>query len=83
MPSWPTSLLPQHFTPPPITIAHVWKTPVAMAMAEPPARGGGEMLSEVGAVGRGLAEGGFETGVQYLVYDKLYDQRLPVSTSVV
>jgi hypothetical protein len=34
MPSWPYPLPPQHLTPPPATMAHVWKTPVAMAMAE-------------------------------------------------
>jgi hypothetical protein len=34
IPSWPALLLPQHMTPPPDTMAHVWTLPAAMAEAE-------------------------------------------------
>ncbi len=37
MPSSPFQLAPQHLTPPPLTIAHVWYPPRAMATAEMPA----------------------------------------------
>ncbi len=37
MPSCPLTLPPQHLTPPPSTIAHVWLAPKAMAVAETPA----------------------------------------------
>jgi hypothetical protein len=36
MPSWPSPALPQHLTPFPITIAHVWAQPAVIAMAETP-----------------------------------------------
>jgi hypothetical protein len=36
MPSWPYWLSPQHLMLPPVTMAHVWPNPVAMAMAETP-----------------------------------------------
>ncbi len=38
MPSCPFQFRPQHLTPPPLTIAHVWYPPRAMATAEMPAR---------------------------------------------
>ncbi len=36
IPSCPLSFLPQHLTPPPLTIAQVWSYPRAMATAETP-----------------------------------------------
>jgi hypothetical protein len=36
MPSLPSPLAPQHLTPPPDTMMHVWVPPKAMAMVESP-----------------------------------------------
>jgi hypothetical protein len=38
IPSWPLVFLPQHFTPPPVTITHVQEPPTAMAVAVTPGR---------------------------------------------
>jgi hypothetical protein len=36
MPSLPAPLAPQHLTPPPVKMMHVWYAPKAMAMVESP-----------------------------------------------
>jgi hypothetical protein len=46
MPSIPTSLLPQHIMPPPVTSAQEKAMPVAMAVATTPGRGHRETRAE-------------------------------------
>ena len=36
IPNWPLKLRPQHLTPPPVMMAHVWAAPMAMEVAEAP-----------------------------------------------
>ncbi len=53
MPSCPALLSPQHLTPPPASIAHVWLNPRAMAVAETPAGMGGAVRGQGGGVCEG------------------------------
>ncbi len=64
MPSCPLKLTPQHLTPPPASIAHVWLAPRAMAVAETPAgMGGAVRVHGVGVCKRGGCWCGGSCGV--------------------
>jgi hypothetical protein len=54
MPSWPSPLKPQHLRLPPVTSAHAWKSPKAMASTDMPDSEGQEGTERGQVTFRGL-----------------------------